>query len=263
MRAERGGFRSQLGREFGLIHIDADAGDGFAIDQLNQDAGAFLPVEHEIVGPAEIAENPRGFGDRFDCGEIGARVVILLPAGDGVHVVAGAREMKGEIADELAGGGFCYTAFVTDVFARAIVGWQVLDTLKTELALDALEMALWARQGKLSAALIHHGDRGMQYTSIRYGKRLTDAGIERSVGSTGDSYDNALAESVNALYKKELIDEKGPWNDVSEVTLATAEWVYWYNHERLHSWCGHVPPVEFEEAFWQGRLQGQPAVEDR
>jgi len=164
---------------------------------------------------------------------------------------------------ELADGGFCYTAFVTDVFSRAIVGWQVLDTLKTELALDALEMALWARRGTLSAALIHHGDRGVQYTSIRYGKRLTDAGIERSVGSTGDSYDNALAESVNALYKKELIDEKGPWNDVSDVTLATAEWVYWYNHERLHSWCGHVPPMEFEEAFWQGRLQRHPAVEDK
>jgi transposase InsO family protein len=161
---------------------------------------------------------------------------------------------------DLAGGGFCYTAFVTGVFSRAIVGWQVLDTLKTELALDALDMALWARKDRLSKALVHHGDRGVQYTSIRYGQRLADSKIERSVGRTGDSYDHALAESVNALYKKEVIDREGPWNDVAEVTLATAEWVFWYNHERLHSWCGDVPPMEFEEAFWQGRLAQPPAA---
>jgi hypothetical protein len=117
---------------------------------------------------------------------------------------------------ELAGGGFCYTAFVTDVFSRAIVGWQVLGTLKTELALDALEMALWARKDRLSTALVHHGDRGVQYTSIRYGQRLIDAGIERSVGRKGDSYDNALEESVNALYKKEVIVPEGPWNDAAD-----------------------------------------------
>jgi transposase InsO family protein len=161
---------------------------------------------------------------------------------------------------ELAGGGFCYTAFVTDVFSRAIAGWQVLDTLKTELALDALEMALWARKDRLSTALVHHGDRGVQYTSIRYGQRLADAGIERSVGRKGDSYDNALAESVNALYKKEVIVPEGPWNNAAEVTLATSRWVSWYNHERLHSWCGDVPPMEFEEAFWQGGLAQHPAA---
>jgi len=161
---------------------------------------------------------------------------------------------------ELVGGGFCYTAFVTDVFSRALVGWQVLDTLKTELALDALEMALWARKDRLSTALVHHGDRGVQYTSIRYGQRLADAGIERSVGRKGDSYDNALAESVNALYKKEVIVPEGPWNDAAEVTLATSRWIYWYNHERLHSWCGDVPPMEFEEAFWQGGLAQPPAA---
>src|SRR3979411_72344 len=161
---------------------------------------------------------------------------------------------------ELVGGGFCYTAFVTDVFSRALVGWQVLDTLKTELALDALEMALWARKDRLSTALVHHGDRGVQYTSIRYGQRLADAGIERSVGRKGDSYDNALAESVNALYKKEVIVPEGPWNDAAEVTLATSRWIYWYNNERLHSWCGDVPPMEFEEAFWQGGLAQPPAA---
>lgn len=160
---------------------------------------------------------------------------------------------------ELAGDGFCYAAFVTDVFSRAIVGWQVSDTLRTELALDALDMALWARKDRLSIALVHHSDRGVQYTSIRYGQRLVDSGIERSVGRKGDSYDNALAESVNALYKKEVITRDGPWNDATEVTLATAEWVYWYNHERLHSWCGDSPPMEFEEAFWQ-RLAQPPAA---
>ena len=152
---------------------------------------------------------------------------------------------------ELVGGGFCYTAFVTDVFSRAIVGWQVSGNLKAELALDALEMALWSRRDTLSRALVHHSDKGVQYTAIRYGQRLADAGIERSVGRTGDSYDNALAESVNALYKKELISRDGPWNDVSEVTLATAEWVYWFNNVRLHSWCGDVPPLEFERSYWQ------------
>jgi putative transposase len=161
---------------------------------------------------------------------------------------------------DLAGGGFCYAAFVIDVFSRAIVGWQVLDTLKTELALDALDMALWARKDRLSTALVHHSDRGVQYTSIRYGQRLVDSGIERSVGRKGDSYDNALAESVNALYKKEVIIPEGPWNSAAEVTLATAQWVSWYNHERLHSWCGDVPPMEFEEAFWQGGLAQPPAA---
>jgi len=152
---------------------------------------------------------------------------------------------------ELVGGGFCYAAFVTDVFSRAIVGWQVSDNLKAELALDALEMALWSRRDTLSSALVHHSDKGVQYTAIRYGQRLADAGIERSVGRTGDSYDNALAESVNALYKKELIARDGPWNNVSEVTLATAEWIHWYNNVRLHSWCGDVPPLEFEQSYWQ------------
>jgi putative transposase len=154
---------------------------------------------------------------------------------------------------ELTGGGFCYAAFVTDVFSRAIVGWQVSGSLKAELALDALEMALWSRRDTLSAALVHHSDRGSQYTAIRYGQRLSEAGIERSVGRKGDSYDNALAESVNALYKKELIGREGPWNSVDEVTVATARWIHWYNTDRLHSWCGDVPPLEFEQSYWQCR----------
>lgn len=151
---------------------------------------------------------------------------------------------------ELVGGRFCYAAFVTDAFSRAIVGWQVSDSLKTELALDALEMALFTRKDTLSKALVHHGDRGVQYTSIRYTQRLAEADIARSVGSKGDSYDNALAESVNALYKKEVIHQEDSWNTVSAVTVATAEWVTWYNKERLHSWCDHRPPLEFEEVYW-------------
>lgn len=152
---------------------------------------------------------------------------------------------------ELVGGRFCYAAFVTDAFSRAIVGWQVSESLHAELALDALEMALWVRRKKISKALVHHGDRGVQYTAIRYAKRLADAQIAQSVGRKGDSYDNALAESVNALFKKELIGQEDSWNDVKEVTMATSDWVSWYNNERLHSWCGQRPPTEFEQAFWQ------------
>lgn len=161
---------------------------------------------------------------------------------------------------ELADGRFCYAAFVTDAFSRAIVGWQVSDSLKAELALDALEMALWARKDTLSAALVHHGDRGVQYTAIRYAQRLVDTGIARSVGRKGDSYDNALAESVNALYKKEVIHQHDSWNSTTDVIHSTSEWVYWYNHQRLHSWCGHRPPREFEEAFWNGRPAQPPAA---
>jgi putative transposase len=142
--------------------------------------------------------------------------------------------------------GFAYTAFITDLFARKIVGWQVADHLRADLALDALEMAIFARRGQLGEDLVHHSDRGVQYTSIRYTKRLEDIGAVRSVGSKGDSYDNAAAEAVNSLYKKELIDREGPWEDAGHVTVETAEWVHWYNNERLHSTCGNVPPAEYE-----------------
>jgi putative transposase len=149
--------------------------------------------------------------------------------------------------------GFVYAAFVTDLFSRRIVGWQVADALRAELALDALEMAIWSSGDKIGGQLIHHSDRGVQpgqYTSIRYAERLGDIGAVRSVGSKGDSYDNAAAESVNSLYKKELIDRDGPWEGVRDVTFATMEWVAWYNSERLHSACGYVPPKEFEESYY-------------
>jgi len=146
--------------------------------------------------------------------------------------------------------GFVYTAFVADLFSRRIVGWQVADTLRAELALDALEMAIWSSGGRIGDQLVHHSDRGVQYTSIRYAERLGDIGAVRSVGSKGDSYDNAAAESVNSLYKKELIDRGGPWGGVRDVAFATMEWVAWYNNERLHSACGYIPPKEFEESYY-------------
>ena len=146
--------------------------------------------------------------------------------------------------------GFVYTAFVIDVFSRAIVGWRVSLSLRTDLALDALEMALWARGSNLPE-LVHHSDRGVQYLAIKYTERLAEAEAVSSVGSRGDSYDNALAETVNGLYKAELINRHGPWRTVEQVELATAEWVHFWNDRRLHSACGDVPPAEFEAAYHQ------------
>jgi putative transposase len=146
--------------------------------------------------------------------------------------------------------GFAYVAFVIDVFARRIVGWRVASSLRSDLALDALEQALYDRQLTGAERLIHHSDRGTQYLSIRYTERLAEAGIERSVGSTGDSYDNALAESVIGLYKTEVIHRRGPWKGIDEVEFATLEWVAWYNTRRLLEPLGYVPPDEFERAYY-------------
>jgi putative transposase len=142
--------------------------------------------------------------------------------------------------------GFCYVAFIIDVYSRRIVGWRVSTSLRTDLALDALEMAIWARRDENLDGLVHHSDRGVQYLAIRYTERLAEAGAVASVGSKGDSYDNALAETVNGLFKAELIRRRGPWRTAEEVELATLAWVDWWNHRRLHGACGDVPPVEFE-----------------
>jgi putative transposase len=144
--------------------------------------------------------------------------------------------------------GFVYTAFVVDVFSRRIVGWRVSRSLRSDLALDALEQALHARS-ELDA-LVHHSDRGVQYVSIRYTERLSDAGIEPSVGSVGDSYDNALAETIIGLYKTEVIRRRGPWRNVEDVEFATLEWVAWFNERRLLSSIGHIPPAEFEAMYY-------------
>ena len=146
--------------------------------------------------------------------------------------------------------GFCYTALIIDAFSRRIVGWRVSSSLRTDLALDALEMAIFSRGGRALDGLVHHSDRGVQYLAIRYTERLADAGVTGSVGSRGDSYDNAPAETVNGLYKAELINRQGPWRSVEQVELATAAWVHWWNTQRLHSACEDVPPDEYEAAYW-------------
>jgi putative transposase len=143
--------------------------------------------------------------------------------------------------------GFVYVAFVIDVFSRRIVGWRVSSSLKSDLALDALEQAICEREEAREDRLVHHSDRGTQYLSIRYTERLAEAGIEPSVGSRGDSYDNALAESVIGLFKTEVIRRQGPVAQPEDVEFATLEWVWWFNHHRLLEPIGYVPPVEFEE----------------
>jgi putative transposase len=147
--------------------------------------------------------------------------------------------------------GWLYVAFVIDVFARRIVGWRVSKTMHTDFVLDALEQALYARQPERSDSLIHHSDRGSQYVSIRYTERLAEAGIEPSVGSRGDSYDNALAETINGLYKAELIHKRAPWKTREAVELATLEWVSWFNHQRLLEPIGYIPPAEAEANYYR------------
>jgi putative transposase len=147
--------------------------------------------------------------------------------------------------------GWLYVAFVIDVFARRIVGRRVSNSMQTDFVLDALEQALYARQPEQSDGLVHHSDRGSQYISIRYTERLAQAGIEPSVGSRGDSYDNALAESVNGLYKAELIHRRTPWKTRAAVELATLEWLSWFNHHRLLEPIGYIPPAEAEANYYQ------------
>jgi putative transposase len=145
--------------------------------------------------------------------------------------------------------GFVYAAFVIDAYSRMVLGWQVSGSLRTDLALDALEMALWRRGGDVEG-LVHHSDRGVQYVSIRYTERLAKAGAVTSVGSRGDAYDNALAETINGLYKTELIRKRGPWKTIEDVEFATLEWVDWFNNRRLFEPIGHIPPAEFEEMYY-------------
>ena len=147
--------------------------------------------------------------------------------------------------------GFVYVAFIIDVFARRIVGWRVSRSMRTDFVLDALEQALYARQPQGDDALIHHSDRGSQVVSIRYSERLAEAGIEPSVGSTGDSYDNALAETLNGLYKAEVIHRCGPWKTAEAVELATLDWVAWFNHQRLLEPIGYIPPAEAEANYYR------------
>lgn len=148
--------------------------------------------------------------------------------------------------------GVVYVAFVIDAFSRRIVGWKADTTMKTSLVLDTLEMALWRRDRDgvpLATGMIFHNDAGSQYTSFAFTSRLIDAGVDASVGSVGDGYDNALAETTIGLYKTEKIHREGPWRTLADVELATLEWVDWYNHERLHSAAGNAPPAEYEALY--------------
>ena len=149
--------------------------------------------------------------------------------------------------------GFVYVAFVIDAFSRRIVGWRVSSSLRSDLALDAREKALHARPD--GDGLVHHSDRGVQYLSIRYTERLAEAGIEPSVGSVGDSYDNALAETIIGLFKTEIIRQRGPWRNIEQVEFATLEWVDWYNNRRLLEPIGNIPPTEFEQQYY-GQQKG-------
>ena len=155
--------------------------------------------------------------------------------------------------------GWQYVAFVIDVFARRIVGWRVSSSMRTDFVLDALEQALYARQPERDRSLVIHSDRGSQYVSIRYSERLAEAGVEPSVGSKGDSYDNALAETINGLYKAELIHRRAPWKTKESLELATLEWASWFNHHRLLEPIGYIPPAEAEANYYR-QLAEQAAI---
>ncbi|WP_458688781.1 IS3 family transposase [Nocardia tengchongensis] len=157
--------------------------------------------------------------------------------------------------------GWVYVAFVVDAYARRILGWRTSTSMTTTLVLDAIEHALWTRErdGWVVKDVVHHNDRGSQYTSIAFTERLAEAGIQPSVGAVGSSCDNALAETINGLYKAELIKPRAPWRTVDQVELATAEWVDWFNHRRLYRNCGDVPPVELEAAYYAQQPAQQPA----
>ncbi len=154
--------------------------------------------------------------------------------------------------------GWVYMAFVIDVYSRCVVGWQTSTSLRSDLAIDALEMAIYARSDRNLDGLVHHSDRGVQYLAIRYTERLAEAGVVNSVGSKGDSYDNALAESFNGLYKTELIHRRGPWKNVDHVEWATLTYVDWFNNRRIHNEIGKIPPAEFEENYH--RQTGAPEL---
>ena len=149
--------------------------------------------------------------------------------------------------------GWVYAAFVVDVYSRRVVGWQLSKSLRTDLALDALEMGLWTRDraGHDTTGVIAHSDKGVQYLAVRYTQRLAEAGAVASVGSTGDSYDNALAEAFNSLFKAELVRNKGPWKNIDDLEIAVAEYIDWFNHRRLHGEIGLVPPAELENHYYR------------
>jgi transposase InsO family protein len=190
-------------------------------------------------------------------GDVSARPADLVDRQ--FHASAPNQLWIADITYVATGSGFAYVAFITDVFARRIVGWRVSNTLRADLTLDALEMAVWSRHDEALPGLVHHSDRGVQYLSIRYTERLAEAGAVASVGSKGDSYDNAMAESINGLYKTELIHNErfGPWRTIEDVELATLGWVHWWNTTRLLEPIGNIPPAELEQNWATGQKTGR------
>ena len=207
-------------------------------DELGAVAQAVdLDVEHLLVGEVGVVRLDGG-DDRVD------RVF---------HVARPNSLWLADLTYVATWAGFVHVVFVIDAYARRIVGWRVSTSLCTDLALDALEQALYERSVGPRDGLVHHGDRGSRYLSIRYTERLAEAGIEQSVGSVGDSYDNALAESIIGLYKTEVIRPRGPWRGLEAVEFATLEWVAWFNHRRLLEPIGNRPPAEAEVAYHRQR----------
>jgi len=194
-------------------------------------AGAVRGRKHRTTIPAEVAARPADLVQR----DFTATRPNQLWVADLTYVATWT--------------GFVYVAFIIDVFSRMIVGWRVSRSLRSDLALDALEQALYARPD--IERLVHHSDRGVQYLSIRYTERLAEAGIESSVGSVGDAYDNALAETIIGLYKTEVIHQLGPWRNVDHVEFETLNWVNWFNNQRLLEPIGNIPPAEFEDVYYQ------------
>ena len=193
--------------------------------------GVVRGKKHKTTIPDELADRPQDLVDRNFKAEAPNRLWVA------------------DLTYVATWRGFVYIAFVIDVFACRILGWRVSNSLRSDLALDALEQALWERDQQQHEELVHHSDRGVQYLSIRYTERLAEAGIEPSVGSRGDSYDNALAETIIGLFKTELINQRGPWKSLEQVELATLEWVWWFNNKRLLESIDYIPPVEYEEAY--------------
>jgi putative transposase len=203
--------------------------------------GAVRGKTHRTTIPAETSVRPRDLVDRD----------FSVPAPNRLWVA--------DLTYVRTWSGFVYVSFVTDAFSRRIVGWQASRSLRTDLALHALEQAIWERNraGQSVDGLIHHSDRGTQYLSIRYTERLAQNGVVSSVGSRGDSYDNALAETIIGLYKTELVRNKGPWRGLDDLELATLEWVDWFNHRRLFHELGRIPPAEYEADHYR-RKESHP-----
>jgi putative transposase len=222
------------------LHVDAGRDQVARVMKLVGLQGATRTKRIRTTKPATVEQRPADL----------VRRIFAAPAPNRLWVA--------DLTYVWTRAGFCYTAFVVDAFSRAIVGWRVMSSLHTSLALDALEMAMFARGPDL-AGLVHHSDRGVQYLAIRYTERLADADAVGSVGSKGDSYDNALAESVNGLYKAELINRQGPWLTAEQVEAATARWVHWWNTARLHEACGDIPPAEFEAAYHARQVSSEAA----